>query len=132
MKALQEMVSKKFTQNKIEWLPAKFPLFTYKHQMIRALVAIGLGCDVFDGIKGVGPKVLNDALTKIKEKSETDDEIINALFDFYLKKDKTGLQKVDILTVAQAFLYEPAVSFGRRNDPSEYKYVSVTQSTIFT
>mmetsp|Transcript_2008 Transcript_2008/g.2910 ORF Transcript_2008/g.2910 Transcript_2008/m.2910 type:complete len:108 (-) Transcript_2008:75-398(-) len=51
-------------------------------------------------------------------------ERYNKLVDFYLKKDKTKkLTQNNIHTYCQAFLCQPAVEKGSKNDPEAWKYV---------
>ena len=40
-------------------------VFLSSDPTLRALVALSLGCDVFEGIKNLGPKTIKDHLDKI-------------------------------------------------------------------
>lgn len=55
----------------------------------------------------------------------------NRLIDFYIKKEKKkALTKDDLLTYSQAFLCQPAVEMGSKNDPEAWKYIFFKPSSL--
>jgi hypothetical protein len=51
-----------------KWDEAKFPLFHFQSKLLRAMIAITLGCNIFEGVKGMGIatayKIIYDLMTK--------------------------------------------------------------------
>lgn len=83
-------------REKIIWTDVEYPVFDSPSPTIRSLVAIALGCDVFKGVKNLGPKKLHDFFLGLPKKS-TIDEIEKALIGLMVSKtDMTGLQRVDV------------------------------------
>ena len=85
--------------------------------MIIPLVAVGIGCDVFDGITGVGNSLLDNELNWLKTTHLDDNVMISRELDeFMIKKDEKKLKKEKLITITHAFIYEPA------NEYSKLKY----------
>ena len=50
-----KMLDKDSRSKNMSWQLAKYPLLDNDHGLTKALIAIALGCDVFDRIIGIGP-----------------------------------------------------------------------------
>ena len=73
MMELEQRLGENKKISKITWTKAKRPLFEDKPIRLRALIAIALGCDVFDGIKQCGPTTVDNKLKSIAKNVEKDD-----------------------------------------------------------
>ena len=58
----------KYQQRKLTWTKAENPLFENKTERLRALIALSLGCDVFEGIMQCGVKAVVNTLEKIEKR----------------------------------------------------------------
>ena len=93
------------------------------------LCVVAIGCDVLsDGIPGVTPLSISKELKRIKEKEKVSDNDhglrYKYLMKYFLSKNKTNkLSELDLHTFCQAFLYQPALEFGKRNESDAYKYI---------
>ena len=61
----------------IRWQATKHPLFDNDHILTNTLIAVGLGCNVFEGIADMGQSVLEKELEQIKTKHLDDDDMIS-------------------------------------------------------
>ena len=109
----------------IVWTEATHPLFQDRPQRLRALIALGLGCDVFDGVDKCGPAKIESQLKKIKEKNpDSITESFQSFLENELTKNRNKKKKKEIdfndppfsdgssgliNTMMEAFLYEPGV-----------------------
>ena len=96
----------------------------------RALIAIGLECDVnLDGVPGVTPKVLYDFFQSEKkhEGSCTYDQLLNMYIYKKEKKEKRNMDvsekceyKIYLNVLVESFLYEPANIKGNAHEKNMY------------
>ena len=94
MNDMINVINTQYVKSNICWQVVKHPLFNNEHVLTKSLIAVGLGCDVFEGIVGTGPSVLEKELGEIKTKHPDDDDIIsNELIEIMIKKDKKGNDK---------------------------------------
>jgi len=96
-----------------------FPLFSREsNYMIRALICVGLGCDVYPGgVKGYGPSKMYKDVTQMSKLSLSHEERIKWLAATLAResnksvKNKTTtsnmMDEQTLLTLARAFVYEP-------------------------
>ena len=120
-------------KSKIIWTKAKRPLFEDKDIRLRALIALALGCDVFQGLKYCGPAKVEKILEAINEKNNGstglsatkafESFLINGLRNKTMStKNKNESSFIDdntensidasyglVDTLVDAFLYEPGV-----------------------
>ena len=65
-----KLIQRQSTPSQIQWIQAEYPLFASPDPYLRALIALSMGCDIFDGINNFNvakiDKCLNDAKTKKK------------------------------------------------------------------
>ena len=89
---LQKCLPGKKGQSKITWTKAESPLFEDKPERLRALIALGLGCGVFEGINQCGPKAIEKILASIEndKMKNNPSESITDLFESYFEE---GLKK---------------------------------------
>ena len=117
--------------SKIIYKEAKYPIFErIIPPWLTALYCVGLGCDVFPGsIHNITPLFLTTQLEKMNintaVSSSDYQKIFDALVDIYVIRQKPPktLTKQDFLTYCQAFLYQPGIEEGLRDDPSQWNYV---------
>lgn len=81
-----------------------------------------MGCDVLPGvIPGVTPLSISKKLKQIKEMGISDDDNVNKckmLMEFLIKQDKSNkFSNGEICTYCEAFLFQPALKFGEKNNP---------------
>lgn len=121
-------VKDKLQREKIVWSEVKYPVFDTKSPVMRSLVAIALGCDVWKGIKGFGPAKVWKFLDHLppnltmKEKEELfvgymikmnkDTPVSGAPFDRDL-----------ILCLSSAILDEAVVEVEADDGEEEYNYM---------
>ena len=127
MEKLKESVKSNCQGNKIKFEGAKYPILdTTDNPLTFSCYIIGLECDVIPkGIPGVTPALLWKEIEKMKKNSILDGgKQYNHLVDFYKKRDKSGkLNESIIRTLCQAFLYQPALEYGQKDNPDAYNYV---------
>ena len=111
--------SKKDT--KMVWTSAKRPLFEDKPLRLRAMIALALGCDVFQGVKGCGPATVEKVLKSIEKEQGSDDLSMTKKIKIYLETQLKRKKKNDeketfddtsnglVDTLLDAFLCEPGV-----------------------
>ncbi len=127
MRAIKETINEHVPSSRIEFKDAKYPIFEQESHSpwLTALFCVGIGCDVLPGgVEGVTPLFLTKELQTLKSSNivSSDDTTFNKLIDVYIKKDGR-LKKGDILTYCQAFLYQPSLGIGLRDDLSAWNYV---------
>ena len=94
-----------------------------------ALFVVGIGCDVLPGgVPGITPREIWNEIKRVKKDNDIRDDkygkIYNHIMTFYLKIDKSKkMKEIDIRTFCQAFLYQPTLEFGKKDDSTAYKYV---------
>lgn len=66
-------LKKSLTRPGIKWEQVKYPVFDHNDVVLRALVSIALGCDVWKGVKNLGPKKINDFLNKLPQDYTTEE-----------------------------------------------------------
>ena len=131
MNMLKEHININSPNSKITYSKAKFPLLEESvPAFLTALYMVRIGCNVLPGgITGVTPLAIWKELEKMEEteqlvSSKRYTDIYNKLISFYLRKDKTKRLNTEyIRTYCQAFLCQPAVEMGSKNDPEAWKYV---------
>ena len=89
----------------IEWIPAKYPLFATPDPNLRALIALSMGCDVFDGVHNFGIGKIDECLNDSKKK---DKPLTLSLKDEMIKRMKS-LDYSILDTLVSAMLYEPGL-----------------------
>ena len=89
----------------LEWKEAELPFFSFPDPNLRVLIALSLGCDVFSGIKELGPKTIQD---KIDNLFANDQQVIPGFRDFMKSKNK-ALDDSIINCLVSAFLFEPGL-----------------------
>ena len=133
MNRLQSFIKSDFPHSKIKFEAAKYPLLQNTHPLTIALIVIGISCDVLPGgVIGITPKIIYDEMIKIEKEGIDDDKVkCVRLVKLFRQADKTkALKEVDIRTFCEAFLYQPALEFGKKNEPSSYKYVFNKPGTL--
>ena len=107
MKELESKLKEKSTSlpQGLEWKEAELPFFSSSDPTLRALVALSLGCDVFEGTKNLGPKTIKDNLDKIISQNVP---MIPA-FKNIMKEKTKALDESIINTLVSAFLFEPGL-----------------------
>ena len=143
MNEIKEMIAQNSPSSKIVYTEAKYPILEeVVPPMLTALMVIGIGCDILPrGVTGISPLVVQKELSFLREQEQQQDVVVsphehytnqyNKLIDLYLKKDKSKkLTKEYLRTYCQAFLYQPGLEMGLRNDPSAWKYVFERPSTL--
>ena len=84
---------------------------------MRSLFVVGIGCDVFPGINGITPRLIEVEWKKVKSDNslhDNEEKIKEIFMDLFIKKDKTRKLNRDVLhTFTLAFMHEPAVRFGK-------------------
>lgn len=116
------------SHDRITWKPAKYHILDTPSPKLRSLIAITLGCDVWKGIRGVGPDAINKFLDKLPS-SMTLEQKEEAFIVFMIRKHENdaktkSLRKVDRFDLSQpvfdkavvdalvsAYMDEPAVKF---------------------
>ena len=102
----------------LNWEEAKHPFFQNPDPVFRAIIAIILGCDIYEGIKGFGPSKIEAKIKEITKKaldSSTydatatciNDVVVAGLRQFFKSTINVDLNVIDALVVA--FLYEPGI-----------------------
>ena len=118
-----EQDTNKLNRNaKIIWTKAKRPLFENKPIRLRALIALTLGCDVFEGLKNCGPAKVDKNLVTFTEKNGGKMHSVTNDFELFLVKGlrhmKVNTSKSDINkdtyhslvhSLVEAFLFEPGI-----------------------
>ena len=135
MQKMKTHVESTFPNNMITFEEAKYPLLDNTNPLTLGLTVVGLGCDVLPGgVSGVTAKGIWSEIEKKKKKGITQPgQIFKHLIKYYQEKDTTGmLQELDLLTLTQAFLYQPALEFGKKEDSSAYKYIFNKPNTLPT
>ena len=133
MARLQAFIKSDLPHSKIKFEEARYPLLDRDHPLTIALIVIGLGCDVLPGgVPGVTAKSIYDEMKKMEKEGIDDDKVrCVRLVKLFTKIDKTkALKEVDIRTFCEAFLYQPALEFGKKNEASSYKYVFNRPGTL--
>ena len=116
----------------ITFEPAKYPIFEESDlpAYLIALYAVGMGCDVIPGgISGITPLVIYNStqdMFKGKNAIERSDfaKRYRKLVDLYVRtSNNKQITDKCIRTYMQAWMYQPALEFGKEEDKKEYKYV---------
>lgn len=100
-------------EQRILFVPAKHPVFEgIEDRKLRALMCLFLGCDVYGGMKGVGPKSLEDIIKnkydKYKNRSPENEYV--SLYSYlkkYLYSKTNGMNHEIVQTYIQAMTCEP-------------------------
>ena len=118
MSELRQRLEQREKNSKVIWTRAKLPLFEDKPQRLRALIALTLGCDVFQGIKQCGPTMIKNILEKINNEKDPSESMITSAFESFLERrlrnnerknsDATSI-KCLINILVESFLCEPGV-----------------------
>ena len=91
--------------SQIKWTRADYPLFASPDPYLRGLIALSMGCDVFDGISNFGISKINDCLNDSKKKDVS-------LTESLKKEMKDRMKSLDdniLDTLVSALLYEPGL-----------------------
>lgn len=118
------------TRDKIKWSEAKYPVFNTHNPVLRSLVGITLGTDVWPGIKGVGAAKVSKFLDSMNvDKSSKEAE---KLFLGFMLKEASRSQ-VDssaapfdrdvISALSSAILDEAVVDVDLLEDPNKHEYM---------
>ena len=131
MKELQSKLQGKSAglPDNLEWKEAEQPFFSLPDPVLRVLIALSLGCDVFHGVNSLGPKSIQDKIDKLVSKNEP----LVPAFKNMMKKQMKTLNDSIIDTLVSAFLFEPGLvdetkqvgtSYDCNNEtPQQQKYV---------
>ena len=65
MNELESNINAKYTTSAIRWIKALHPILDVKDEKLRALFVVGIGCDVFPGVKGVTPRWIDNVRKKL-------------------------------------------------------------------
>ena len=76
MNDMMNLINNKYDKSGICWHAAKHPIFDNHNMLTKALIVVGLGCDVFDGIAGMTPPAMEKELEKIKTKYPNNDDVM--------------------------------------------------------
>ena len=121
-KHMYDMVKLINTKNDVSnicWHPGKHPIFDNNHILTNALIAVGLGCDVFEGITGMGPSVFEKELVQLQTKYKNGNDMISkGLLALMIKKDKNGISRDELITYVHTFMYEPGIEYGKTDNSS--------------
>ena len=119
MREYQATLSKSNTRmpNKLEWKLAEQQLFQSNDPILRALVALTLGCDVFDGVKDLGIKKIEEKLKKI-ECDPAASQVSS--FKSFMQSKMNNLDLGIIDTLVSAFIYEPGIVDETKRVESSY------------
>lgn len=82
---------KSIAKGKVTWTRANRPLFEDRPLRLRALIALGLGCDVFDGVNRCGPSKIEKELEKIEKKIL---HPLRKLFSYFWKRSSKRLYRM--------------------------------------
>ena len=100
----------------LTWKKEEYPLFSSVGPMLRVLVALTLGCDVFDGIKGISCSTINDKLKQIQNDTASPVQ----LFKEYMQEKMPKLDECIIETLVSAFIFEPGLIDETKRVESSY------------
>ena len=102
----------------LKWDEAKYPFFDNPDPVLRAIIAIVLGCDVYEGIKGWGPAKVEGKINDLLKKQSTTDSTTtstttcNETVVAGLKSLMQSTMKADaniVDTLIASFIYEPGI-----------------------
>ena len=94
----------------LNWVEAKHPFFKSFDPVFRVIVAIILGCDVYDGIKGWGPSKIEVKINDIRKKSSStmsDSDLVPSLMSSICLAINADENVID--TLISSFIYEPGI-----------------------
>jgi hypothetical protein len=100
----------------LHWKEAEIPFFASPDPILRTLIALSLGCDVFDGIKELGPKTIKDKIDIFLSENK---EVVPALKDLMKSKMKELNDSVLNCLVA-SFMFEPGLIDTKKKVVSSY------------
>ena len=128
MEELKKYATTSLPSNQIIFTPARYPLLEETYYLTVALIVVGIGCDVLPGgISGVTPLSISKELKRIKEEGVPDNDNVKKcklLMDFFKRKDKSNkMSNEEIRTYCEAFLFQPALKFGEKDNPQSYHYI---------
>ena len=90
----------------LQWKEAEMPLFSFSDPTLRALIAISLGCDIFDdGIKDFGPKTIKCKIDKIVSENKP----VVPTFRAAMKEKMKTLDDNVLNTLVSSLLFEPGL-----------------------
>ena len=89
----------------LQWKEVELPLFSSPDPMLRVLVALALGCDVFEGVNTLSPKTIKDKIDSFVSENK---EVVPAFKDLIKSRMKT-LDDSIINCLVAAFIYEPGL-----------------------
>ena len=136
MDEIKELIDNNSPMNQIIYTKAKYPLFEKKiPPYLTSLYAVGIGCDVLPGgVSKVTPLAITRELERIEKTNDvvsSYQELYDKMVEFFLKKDSTKkLTKTDLRTYCQAFMHQPALRMGSKNNPDCWKYVFGKPSSL--
>jgi hypothetical protein len=100
--------------NSGKWEEAAFPIFQFKNKWLRAMIAVTLGCDIFQGVKGMGIATVFNQINGLMNKHGSNEVIVSTTY----KKMLINAAKIDETTlhaVLMAFMFEPGEHNGNVN-----------------
>jgi hypothetical protein len=100
--------------NTTVWQKASLPIFKYKNKWLRAMIALTLGCDVYQGVKGMGITIAFKTIEDLMNQHDNDEiEVTAGYMKILMKKSK--LDEPTLHTLLMAFLFEPGISMSNLN-----------------
>ena len=129
MHILKTHIDSLFPTSHIDWTEAAYPLLEELNPFTLAICLVGIGCNVLPGgITGVTPLRIWNELERIRQKEKVQDDEhgkrFRLLVNFLIKHDKSKrFQEVDLLVFCQAFLFQPALEYRKKDVVSAYKYI---------
>lgn len=119
--ALMEKMKAKLTRDSIIWKEAKYPLFDFPSVKLKSYIAIALGCDVWKGIKNMGPAKIHKFLVSLPDglsEKEREDTFIGYMIQQHKEQPHSSnrddntpavFDKEVIQTLGSAFLDEAVI-----------------------
>ena len=137
MNALKAHIDSSFSnKDQICWTEAKYLLLENENPLTLGLTVVGIGCDVLPGgVPGITANTICKELIRLEKEEKISmnnyGQIYSKLMEFFIKNDKSKkFTELDLQTICQAFLYQPALEFGKKDDVSAYRYVFHKPATL--
>jgi hypothetical protein len=116
------------SRDRITFVPAKYPLFeNVPDRKLRAVMCLFLGCDVYDGMNGVGAKTLAVDIIQGSYESyklrrpENEQVSLYSYLKKYLQSKTDGMNHTVIQTYICALIYEPTNTAPTEQDKADGK-----------
>jgi hypothetical protein len=98
-----------------KWEEATFPIFQFKCKWLRAMIALTLGCDVYEGVKGMGISTVHNKIIDLLAKHDGDESLVLSEYKMIITK-AANIDESTLHALLMSFLFEPGEIKSKSDD----------------